>query len=239
MVTAPATLVWLFDVDGTLLLTEGAGREAIRRALFERHGVDDDLRTIPMAGRTDPLIVGDVARRHGLDLAHGSDAHAEFWDSTYAHMRALMTPPRGGLLPGVPELLDAVEAEPGWVSALLTGNVPVMAELKLGAFGIWHRFDFGTFGSEAPDRDALACVAVARAAERHGVPPARCVVVGDTEHDIACARAAGAHAVAVATGGRTREQLAAHAPDLLLDDLTGVDALLDWARAIAANGART
>lgn len=239
MVGSRTTLVWLFDVDGTLLLTQGAGREALARALYERHGIEDDLRTIPMAGRTDPLIVGDLARRHGLDLGQGAQAHGPFWDATYAHMRALMTPPRGGLLPGVAELLDAVEAEPGWVSALLTGNVPVMAELKLGAFGLWERFDFGAFGSEAPDRDSLARVAVARAAERHGVGPERCVVVGDTEHDIACARSAGAHVVAVATGGRTREQLASHAPDLLLDDLTGTDALIDWARAVARNGDRT
>lgn len=236
MLDTHATLVWLFDVDGTLLLTQGAGREALARALYERHGIDDDLRTIPMAGRTDPLIVGDLARRHGLDLGHGAEAHGPFWDATYAHMRALMTPARGGPLPGVVALLDAVEAEPGWVSALLTGNVPVMAELKLDAFGLWRRFEFGTFGSEAPDRDALARVAVTRAAERHGVGPERCIVVGDTEHDIACARAAGAHVVAVATGGRTREQLASHAPDLLLDDLTDTRELFDWARAIARNG---
>lgn len=232
MQTSRASLVWLFDVDGTLLLTEGAGREAISRALFEHYGIEDDLRSIPMAGRTDPLIVGDMARKHGLELAHGTPRHAEFWESTYRHMRELMTPPRGGLLPGVLNVLDAVAAEPTWVSALLTGNVPVMAELKLSAFGVWDRFDFGAFGSEAPDRNALARVAVARASERHGVAPSRCVVVGDTEHDIACARAAGAHAVAVATGGRTRSQLASHAPDLLLDDLSSPSLLIDWARGL-------
>lgn len=232
MQTSRVSLVWLFDVDGTLLLTEGAGREAISRALFEHYGIEDDLRSIPMAGRTDPLIVGDMARKHGLDLSHGTPRHVEFWESTYRHMRELMTPPRGGLLPGVLNVLDAVEAEPTWVSALLTGNVPVMAELKLSAFGVWDRFDFGAFGSEAPDRNALARVAVARASERHGVAPSRCVVVGDTEHDIACARAAGAHAVAVATGGRTRAQLESHAPDLLLDDLSSPSALLDWARGL-------
>lgn len=232
MPTLPITLVWLFDVDGTLLLTEGAGRQAISRALLEHYGIEDDLRHIPMAGRTDPLIVADMARHHGLHLEHGSEQHAAFWESTYQHMRALMTPPLGGLLPGVPQVLDAVDAEPTWVSALLTGNVPAMAELKLGAFGVWHRFDFGAFGSEAPDRNALACIAVERAADRHGVTPGRCIVVGDTEHDIACARAAGARAVAVATGGRTREALALHEPDLLLDDLRDSASLIAWARAL-------
>lgn len=225
------TLVWLFDVDGTLLLTEGAGRRAIAAALRERYGVEDDLTHIPMAGRTDPLIVGDALRHHGI-APLGEREHAALWAATVAHMERLMSPPAGGLLPGVRELLDEVDAEPAWVSALLTGNVRPMADLKLGAFGIRERFDFGAFGDEAPDRNALARVAVARAAERHGVAPERCVVVGDTEHDIACARAAGARAVAVATGGRTRETLAAHAPDLLLDDFADAAPLLAWARAL-------
>jgi phosphoglycolate phosphatase-like HAD superfamily hydrolase len=220
--------VWLFDVDGTLLLTEGSGRKAIAAAIRERYGIDDDLAHVAMAGRTDPLIVADALRAHGLE--HDGEP---LWHAIHAHMRRLMDPPRGGLLPGVAATLDAVAAEPGWTLALLTGNVREMAAIKLGAFGIHERFAFGAFGDEAPDRDALAIVAVARAAERYGVPASRCIVVGDTEHDIACARAAGAKAVAVATGSRTREQLAEHAPDLLLEDLTDPVGLVAWGRALA------
>ncbi len=227
----PVSLVWLFDVDGTLLLTDGAGRRAIAAALRERYGVDDDLAHVPMAGRTDPLIVADALRAHGIAFPDGE--RAALWDAILAHMRRLMTPPAGGLLPGAAAVLDAVGAEPGWVTALLTGNVRGMARIKLGAFGVFDRFAFGAFGDEAPDRNALAVLAVARAAERYGVPAERCVVVGDTEHDIACARAAGARVVAVATGGRSRELLAAHAPDLLLDDLRDPAALVGWARALA------
>jgi phosphoglycolate phosphatase-like HAD superfamily hydrolase len=225
------SLVWLFDVDGTLLLTEGAGRRAISAALRERYGIEDDLSHIPMAGRTDPLIVADALRTHGLS-PDGDGERAALWDAILVHMRRLMTPPPGGLLPGAAGVLDAVGAEPGWVSALLTGNVREMARIKLGAFGVYDRFAFGAFGDEAPDRNALAVVATERAAERYGVPPERCVVVGDTEHDIACARAAGAKVVAVATGGSSLEKLAAHAPDLLLDDLRDADGLLDWGRAL-------
>ncbi len=230
MRTAPVSLVWLFDVDGTLLLTQGAGREALVRALREQFGLEDDLASIPFAGRTDPLIVGDIAAKHGLDLRDG--ALTRFWPRVTAHMRALMDPPRGGLLPGVSALLQAVAAEPAWVSALLTGNVSEMARIKLGAFGVYERFAWGAYGEEAADRDALARLAVRRAAERHGVPPSRCIVVGDTEHDVACARAAGAHAVAVATGGRSRELLASHGPDLVLDDLSDPAPLFDWARRL-------
>ncbi|HTR96967.1 MAG TPA: HAD hydrolase-like protein [Candidatus Acidoferrales bacterium] len=224
-------LVWLFDVDGTLLLTEGAGRMAIAAALRECFGVDDDLRGIAMAGRTDPLIVADALVAHGLPPG-GDGSREALWRSILAHARTLMDPPRGALLPGVAELLARIEARPGEVLALLTGNVREMARIKLAAFGIEARFAFGAFGDEAPDRNALARVAVRRAAERCGVAPSACVVVGDTEHDIACARAAGARAVAVATGGRSRAELAAHEPDLLLDDLRDADALLGWAASL-------
>src|SRR5262245_32708681 len=104
MPTTPV-VVWLFDVDGTLLLTQGAGRHALSMALKDDCGVDDDLAGIAFAGRTDPLILGDVLARHGLALSDG--ALERFWDRVAHHMRVLMTPPRGGLLPGVRELLAA------------------------------------------------------------------------------------------------------------------------------------
>jgi phosphoglycolate phosphatase len=111
-----------------------------------------------------------------------------------------------------------------------------MARLKLGHFGLADAFAFGAFGDEAADRDALACRAVAEVRSRWAVPAERCVVVGDTELDIGCARAAGAKVVAVTTGTRTRADLAAHAPDLLLDDLSDPEPLLEWARNVAADG---
>jgi len=228
MVPEPASLVWLFDIDGTLLLTQGAGREAISLALRERFDVDDDLRTIPFAGRTDTLILGDILERHAFSLSH--EERDEFWQQTAAHMRRLMDPPRGALLPGVPEMLDAVASEPKWARALLTGNVTPMAHVKLDSFGILGHFAWGTFGEEGPDRDSLARLAVTRAAERHGVTPERCVVVGDTEWDIACARAAGARCVAVATGGRTRAELEAHGADLVVDSLADRERVLEWVR---------
>lgn len=230
----PASLVWLFDVDGTLLLTQGAGRDALVLALREVYAIDDDLSTVPFAGRTDVLIVGDIAAKHGITFATGDREH--FFARVVAHMRTLMDPPRGNLLPGVRALLDAVGAEPGWVSALLTGNESNMARIKLDAFGVWDRFAWGTFGEEGPDRNAIARLAVQRAAERHGVTPERCIVVGDTEHDVACARAAGAKAVAVASGGRHRDSLESCRPDLLLEDLEDLDRLMGWAREQAPGG---
>jgi phosphoglycolate phosphatase-like HAD superfamily hydrolase len=229
---SPARLVWLFDIDGTLLSTDGAAREAFALAVLERFGVEDSLGDIAFAGRTDPLILGDILRKLGRTFRDGEEAR--FWAATYAKMEELLAPGRGHLLPGVPEFLSSVEREPLWVSAVLTGNTAGMARIKLGRFGIAERFAFGVFSDEGADRNALARIAVGRAGDRYAVPPERCVVVGDTEHDIACARAAGARVVAVATGVRDRAALAAHRPDLLLDDLTGPDECLAWARSVAA-----
>ena len=225
-------LAWLFDVDGTLLTTEGAAREAFAHAVHESLGVEDPLGDIPFAGRTEPLILKDILAKHRASFADGEEAR--FWDRVFDAMRVAFRPPRGRLLAGVEPLLDRIDARPAWVSGLLTGNMTEMARIKLDRFGIRGRFAFGAFGEEAEDRNALARVAVARVAERYGVPPARCIVVGDTEHDIACARAAGAHVIAVATGSQSRAHLAAHRPDLLLDDLANYEAVIAWARKIAA-----
>jgi phosphoglycolate phosphatase len=228
----PARLVWLFDVDGTLLHTDGLARKAFAATLLDHLGIEDDLQDIAFAGRTDPLILGDILRKHGRSLAEAETRR--FWEATHAGMGRLLSPGVGRLLPGVPELLEAVADEPTWVAALLTGNTTGMARIKLGHFGIADRFEYGAFGEEAADRNALACVAVARAAERYGVPPQRCIVIGDTEHDVACARASGARAVAVATGMRRREILEPLRPDLMLDDLSDRPRILGWAREVAA-----
>ena len=226
-----AELVWLFDVDGTLILTDGAAREAFADSLESVSGIRDDLDGIPFGGRTDPLILADILARHALVL--DETARQRFWTLAYARMSELLVPGRGRVLPGVERVLDRVAAEPAWVPALLTGNNAEMARIKLAHFGLDQRFAFGAFGDEAPNRDRLAQVAVARAEERHRVGARGCIVIGDTEHDISCARAAGAWAVAVATGTRRLHELAAHAPDLALEDLQDADALIDWARGLA------
>jgi len=222
--------VWLFDIDGTLLSTNGAAREAYVWALERRLGIRDDLADIRFAGRTDPLIFADVLAKHGRTLVPGeSDA---FHATLYARMREVLQPGRGHVLPGVAHLLEAVAAEPAWTAALLTGNNAEMARIKLDHFGLRSRFAFGAFGEEAVDRNALACVAVDRARERLGVGPRDCIVIGDTEHDIACARASGAWVIAVATGLTPLDELARHAPDLAIADLRDREAVLSFVRAL-------
>jgi len=229
---SPYRLALLFDVDGTLLLTDGAAREAFSHAVARVLSVEDDLTDVPFAGRTEPLIVADILAKHGRSFGDGEEPM--FWNAVFDRMRAIFGPDRGHLLPGVPELLEATEREPAWVQGLLTGNMTEMARIKLARFSIAERFRFGAFGEEAPDRNALARLAVGRVGERYGIPPHRCIVIGDTVHDVECARAAAARAVAVATGSSTLETLERTGPDLLLRDLTLRAPLLAWMRSVAA-----
>jgi phosphoglycolate phosphatase len=224
-------LAWLFDIDGTLLTTDGAARESFSQALRDFLGIEDDLRDIPFAGRTEPLILGDIVHKHGVRFADGEEAR--FWNAVFDRMRANFHDSRGWLMPGVLELLDAVEREPEWVAGLLTGNMTEMARIKLARFGIADRFHFGGFGEQAADRNGVARGVVERVRERYGIPSRRCIVVGDTEHDIACARAAGARVVAVGTGYGALEDLAALGPDQALADLSDTARLLAWARGLA------
>lgn len=233
----PRRLIWLFDIDGTLLLTDGAAREAFSLAVRDVLGIEDDLRGIAFAGRIEPQILADIFARHGV--AHDPERVQRFWDSVVDNIGRTLTPGRGRVLAGVHDLLDAVTEEPGWVPSLLTGNMTRMALAKLEHYGLAGRFAFGAFGEQAADRDALARLAVARARELYGVSPGQCLVVGDTEHDVGCARAAGARVVAVATGYTPRATLAAAAPDLLLDHLGDTTRLVAWARALVNGGIAT
>ena len=226
-------LVWLFDVDGTLIRSYGTAREAFSEAARHVLGVEDPLQDFVFAGGLDPLILRSVVERHGRTHLDPEET-ARFWEVVRVRTQAGLEAGRARVLPGVRELLAEIAKEPEWIAGLLTGNGSDMARLKLGHFGLLDPFAFGAFGDEAEDRDALACLAVERVKERWQVPAERCIVVGDTEKDVRCARAAGARSIAVTTGTRTREDLAPAVPDLLLEDLADTERVLRWARAIAA-----
>jgi phosphoglycolate phosphatase-like HAD superfamily hydrolase len=216
----------LFDIDGTLLTSGGAGEKALRLGFRDRFGIDDDLTKVEIAGRTDSGIARVMLAAHGLPET--TENLARFFDG-YLHHLALQLPiQQGALLPGVLPLLDALRQRDDIVLALLTGNLERGAKLKLTHYGLWHYFQFGAFADDHHDRNALGPFARARARERHGreFPPERIFVLGDTPHDIACARAIGARAVAIATGKYSATELAAHAPDFLLADASDIDAVL-------------
>lgn len=216
----------LFDIDGTLLTSGGAGERALRLGFRDRFGIDDDLSSIEIAGRTDSGIVRQMLAAHRLPAT--PENIAAFLDG-YLHHLALEIPRTPGrLLPGILPLLDALQPRADIVLALLTGNLARGAEIKLRHYGVWHYFEFGAFADDHHDRNQLGPFAQARARAQRGMefPPERIFVLGDTPHDISCARAIGAKAIAIATGKFSRADLAEHRPDFLFDDLADSDAVL-------------
>jgi phosphoglycolate phosphatase len=217
----------LFDIDGTLITSGGAGERALRLGFHDRFGVDDDLQTVEIAGRTDSGIARRMLHAHGLPET--PENITGFVDSYLNRLAEQLPLSRsGGLLPGIIPLLDALKSRPEMVLALLTGNVERGAELKLTHYGVWNYFEFGAFADDHHDRNELGPFAQHRASAKHGaeIPPERIFVLGDTPHDIACARAIGAKAIGIATGKFTREELAACQPDFVFSDLSDLPAVL-------------
>src|SRR5213596_185067 len=224
--TAQPKRLLLFDIDGTLIHSGGAGVHALILAFKERFGIDDDFHDIEIAGMTDSGIVLNILNKHKIPAT--TENVSAFLDS-YVHFLSLELPRREGkLLPGVLELLEKLKSRRHLVLALLTGNVSRGAQLKLEHYGVWHFFEFGAFADDHQDRNRLGSFARARARERHGLEfsASQIDVIGDTPRDIACGKAIGARTIAVATGKWSRQQLAEHQPDFLIDDLSDVDGVI-------------
>jgi phosphoglycolate phosphatase len=215
--------VLLFDIDGTLVRTGGAGKAAVERALVEHFGVTELLDKVPYSGRTDPAILADVLRVHDLPVT--ATNIREFAEAYLARLPACLATIRGDVCPGIPALLHLVRHRP---LGLLTGNAKRGAQLKLEHFELWHHFRFGGFGDHHTDRDDVARSAIAAVIEQIGpIDPQHVWVIGDTPLDVSCARAIGARAVAVATGWTAIDELQATGADLVLeslDDLTRLPA---------------
>jgi phosphoglycolate phosphatase-like HAD superfamily hydrolase len=223
----------LWDVDGTLVLYGGIGRQAFADAflaLAGRPATDLDRLMISTAGRTDPDIALEFLARHGVaDGEAQLDAfHAALVEALAA--KAALLREHGRVLPGVERALAAVVRQPAVAQSLLTGNLEANAVLKLATFGLDRYVDFeiGAYGSDHRDRTRLVEVARAKAKVRLGVDvdPGAVVVIGDTPLDVAAGRAGGARVVAVATGHYDVEALLATHPDVVLPDLRDTDAVL-------------
>lgn len=219
----------LFDIDGTLVLTGGAGLRAMNRACAELVGQADGLSGIPLAGRTDHAILSDVLARVGreIDEALLADLH----DRYVANLAEEIQHPGHGVkavMPGIRELLDTLRLRDDVFLGLLTGNFEAGARIKLEHFDLWHYFRCGAFADDAEDRNALVPFALdrARGCGLPGLGARHILVVGDTPHDIACAHAAGAIGVGVATGGFTAGQLRESGADVVFEDLSDGDRFL-------------
>jgi phosphoglycolate phosphatase-like HAD superfamily hydrolase len=212
-------LILLFDIDGTLVRTGGAGKAAMEAALRAAFGIGDVRGDIPYGGRTDRAIAGDLLALHGRDpsAANVARLHAAYLD----HLPAALRAGRGEICPGVAELLPRLAGRADVRLGLLTGNTRRGAERKLAHFGLWDYFPVGGFGDDHTDRDDVARSAVAAVSAHVGlaVDPAAVWVIGDTPLDVRCARAVGANAVVVATGWTPIAELHATGADVVLEHL--------------------
>lgn len=214
----------LFDIDGTLLRTKGAGREATRRAMLEVFGTESTVATHEFSGKTDWRTLVELLGPHGITY---DDVHARIMTYHDAMTRSVIAvfEEKYEVSPcvGATELVDAFSRRDDVVMGIVTGNVKGAAEAKLSAAGFSPAlFRVGAFGHEAFDRDHLPPLAIQRASDLvgHSFKPQDIWVIGDTPMDIQCARAVGAMAVAVGTGFSPPEELKASQPDYYLDDLT-------------------
>ena len=222
----------LWDIDNTLVHAGGTGRALYQLALAELYGVDLAMPTTSMAGRTDASIALETLAAVGVDApAELARFHQMLADRAPA--LAAMVRERGFVLPGAREALAAVagRAADGTVAqSLLTGNLPALAAVKLGALGLTDHLDLGigAYGDVSHVRADLVPVARQNAAARYGADFAgrATVILGDTPHDVAAAVTAGARAVGVATGEFSVQRLAESGADVVLRDLSDTDAVV-------------
>jgi len=213
-----------FDVDGTLIRTGGAGKAAFAYTLSSVFGVRNVAERIHFAGRTDISLVREMFTLGGIEPT--KENFQRFFDAYPFWLDYLLSRTRGEVIPGVREFIGALLARPDPpLIGLLTGNIRLGAEIKLRHFCLWELFKTGAFADDGEDRAQIAQCARYRASQQLHKELAghEILVVGDTPHDIRCARAIGAKAMAVLTGGATRVQLAALKPDWLVEDLRRVN----------------
>ncbi len=217
----------LFDIDGTLLSSGGAGKHAMYAALASEFGLGEIDDGVPFAGRTDRAIGHDLFLRHNIDDT--AINWQRFVRAYLGHLPDSLSSRPGRVLPGVADLLERLRSLSHVAIGLLTGNIRDGAQGKLQHYGISDYFAFGGFGDCHFDRNAVAHEALSqlRAHMQTELSAENVWVIGDTPLDVRCARSIGAHVLAVSTGLHTPEELAVESPDILVTELTQSEALLD------------
>ncbi|HSN14318.1 MAG TPA: HAD family hydrolase [Anaeromyxobacteraceae bacterium] len=222
----------LFDIDGTILLTAGAGRRAVTRAVAEHFPLTDEALRVRFDGKTDPLIVMELLDASGHPDPRDPRIIADVCERYVDYLEEELTRTRDTtLLPGIVPLLEALDGHPAVVIGLLTGNVVRGARLKLASAGLDpDRFVVGAYGSDSHHRPDLPAIAASRAAPIMGRVPsgADVIIIGDTPADVTCGAGIGARPVAVATGSYRAEQLHAAGAAAVFEDLS------DTARVVEA-----
>jgi phosphoglycolate phosphatase len=207
----------LFDIDGTLLRVSGVNRRVLADALIEVYGTEGSTKNHDFSGKMDGAIIYEVLTHAGLDRREIAGKFDRAKKTYIALFRQRARPSDITLLEGVRELLEALSARTDVLLGLVTGNFEASGRHKLKLPDIDRYFRFGAFADDALDRNELPRIALDRARRLTGknFTPSHTVIIGDTEHDIRCARTLNAHSIAVATGNFTMQELIQHNPGAL------------------------
>jgi phosphoglycolate phosphatase len=216
----------LFDIDGTLVHTGGAGVKAFRKVFQTEFDAHDGFEKLKFAGRTDVSLVREFFRYH--HIPETAENFERFFEQYVFWLDYILNHSQTEACPGVWEFIDALKAlrRPP-VLGLLTGNIRLGAEIKLRHFDLWKEFETGAFADDNEDRDLIAVAARERGRRILGenLRDDEILVIGDTPFDIRCGRAINAKVLAVATGGATLEELKNHQPDWAVEDLRKISAM--------------
>jgi phosphoglycolate phosphatase-like HAD superfamily hydrolase len=217
----------LFDIDGTLIDSGGAGARALNLAFEEVFSVADAFRDISMAGKTDPQIVAEGLGMHNMDRSNGSVP--EFFTRYLKHLKKTIDAKKGHVKAGIRMALDRLREQDDVVLGLLTGNIESGAMIKLGAFGLAEYFETGAYGDNDADRNRLLPIALEKLRKKRNVDMdfKDCIVIGDTPRDVECAKPYGASAIAVATGPYSYRVLSGTRADAVFHDLSDTEKFLD------------
>ena len=215
----------LFDIDGTLILSGGAGARALDRAFKYLYGVEQAMKDIHPHGKTDPEIVREIFQRKLLREPSREEVSIALYFYVYFLRHEVQSALKFRVLPGVKELLKELERNSNFLNGLATGNVKAGARVKLSRPGLWGYFLFGGFGSDSENRTEILKKAVERAKNlsNNSVKP---IVIGDTPRDIYAAHAAGIPVLAVATSMYTVEELDSAGADFIVPDLSDIEKIL-------------
>jgi phosphoglycolate phosphatase len=222
----------LFDIDATLITTSRAGIAAMEDAGRELFGPAFTADKTEFAGRLDPLILADLLRDNGLEVTPSSVAAMR--DGYRRHLPQKLSERRCTACPGIPELLSELRGRDGIVLGVLTGNFADTGQIKLRACGVGpEQFTIRVWGDESPharpSRDHLPEIGLARYRERFGpIDASRVTIIGDTPHDVGCARAHGCRSLGVGTGMHAPEVLLRSGADHALKDLSATQEVLRW-----------
>ena len=223
----------LFDIDGTLILTGGAGMRAFYRAMRETFGIEVGSEVIRPDGKTDPLIAKEMLAHFGQADRWNGESGSALFSCYLARLEDEMSQARASglirVLPGVADLLEELVAHPDFALGLVTGNLEEGARIKLEKAELSGYFRFGGYGSDSEDRTTLIRIGIARGARLVAPEPIeRVYVIGDTPLDIIHGHAAGARVIGVASARYSIQDLRRHNPDMLVPDLTPTDSIVSF-----------